>query len=58
VEYEAVSLIAYERHEAYARACEQALYCRRRGSEDGFRFWSAVAKEVALRTSGRTPVRR
>jgi aspartate aminotransferase-like enzyme len=58
VEYEAVSLIAYEGQKAYARAREQARYCRGRGSEDGFRFWSAVANEVALRTKGRTPEKR
>ncbi len=53
-----MTLIAYEGQKAYARACEQARYCRRQGSEDGFRFWSAVADEVALRTKGRTPARR
>ena len=58
VEYEAVSLIAYEGQKAYARAREQARYCRGRGSEHGFRFWSAVANEVALRTKGRTPEKR
>lgn len=49
VEYEAVSLIAYEGPAAYARAREQALYCRARGSEPGFQFWSAVAVEVDRR---------
>ena len=58
VEYEAVTLIAYEGREAYARACEQADYCRRRASEDGYSFWSRVADEVALRTKGRVPERR
>ncbi len=58
VEYEAVTLIAYEGQKAYARAREQARYCRRQGSEDGYRFWSVVADEVALRTKGRTPARR
>ncbi len=58
VEYEAVTLIAYEGQKAYARAREQARYCRRQGSQDGFRFWSEVADEVALRTKGRTPERR
>ena len=58
VQYEAVTLIAYEGQKAYARAREQARYCRERGSEDGFRFWSAVANEVALRTKGRMPERR
>ena len=52
VEYEAVTLIAYEGQGAYARAQEQARYCRRAGSESGFRFWSQVADEVALRTRG------
>ncbi len=52
VEYEAVALIGYEGQEAYTRACEQARYCRARGSEDGFRFWSEVAREVRLRTKG------
>ena len=55
VEYEAVTLIAYEGHEAYARACEQADYCRRRGSKEGHTFWSQVASEIALRTKGRMP---
>ena len=58
VQYEAVSLIAYEGQKAYARAREQAGYCRQNGSENGFRFWSAVADEVALRTKGRTPEKR
>jgi hypothetical protein len=46
VEYEAVCLIAYEGRAAYARARQQAFYCRARGSEQGFRFWSDVAAEV------------
>ena len=53
-----MSLIAYEGHKAHARAREQARYCRGRGSDQGFRFWSAVADEVALRTKGRMPERR
>ena len=55
IEYEAVTLIAYEGKRAYARAREQARYCRGEGSESGFRFWSQVADEVALRTRGRIP---
>jgi hypothetical protein len=39
-EYEAVCLIAYEGRAAYARARQQAFYCRARGSAQGFRFWS------------------
>ncbi len=58
VEYEAVSLVAYEGQKAYARAREQARYCRVQGSEDGFRFWSAVAVEVALRTKRRMAEKR
>jgi len=58
VEYEAVSLIAYEGQKAYGRARDQARYCRGKGSEEGFRFWSEVADEVALRTKGRTPEER
>src|SRR5215212_6152041 len=58
VEYEAVTLIAYEGQEAYARACQQADYCRRRGSKEGSVFWSQVADEVLLRTKGRIPERR
>ncbi len=49
IEYEAVSLIAYEGRAAYARAREQAEYCLTRGSEPGWRFWSEVAVEVARR---------
>ena len=52
VEYEAVCLIAYEGREAYARAREQAAYCRGMGSLSGALFWSKVAVEVARR-SGR-----
>lgn len=58
VEYEAVTLIAYEGRNAYARAREQARYCRRRGSQEGVRFWSAVADEIALRTKGSIPEER
>jgi hypothetical protein len=53
IQYEAVSLIAYEGRAAYARAQEQAEYCLRRGSEPGCRFWSEVAVEVAHRTRSR-----
>ena len=35
IEYEAVSLIAYEGRAAYQRAREQAEYCLSRGSESG-----------------------
>lgn len=49
VEYEAICLIAYEGRAAYARARQQAFYCRARGSETGFRFWSLVAAEVDRR---------
>ena len=55
VEYEAVTLIAYEGGSARARAREQAEYCRQRGSEPGAQFWSQVAYEVRLRTRGRLP---
>jgi hypothetical protein len=55
VEYEAVVLIAYERQNAHARACEQAEYCQQRGSEAGAQFWTQVAREVRLRTRGRLP---
>ena len=50
IEYEAVSLIAYEGRAAYVQAREQADYCLRRGSKSGCRFWSEVAVEVARRT--------
>jgi hypothetical protein len=50
IEYEAVSLIAYEGRAAYQRAREQAEYCLNRGSEAGCRFWSEVAVEVSRRT--------
>ena len=53
VEYEAVCLIAYEGRAAYARARQQAFYCRARGSEQGFRYWSAVAVEVDRRAGRR-----
>jgi len=56
IEYEAVCLIAYEGRAAYARACEQALYCQGMGSEAGFRFWSEVAAEVKERV-GRSVAR-
>jgi hypothetical protein len=49
VEYEAVCVIAYEGRAAYSRARQQAFYCRARGSEQGFRFWSEVAAEVERR---------
>ena len=49
VEYEAVCLITYEGTAAYARARQQAFYCRSQGSEEGFRFWSAVATEIDRR---------
>ena len=49
VEYEAVCMISYEGSAAYTRAREQAFYCRARGSEDGFRFWSQVAAEISRR---------
>jgi hypothetical protein len=54
VEYEAVSLIAYEGRAAYERAREQAEYCLGRGSKSGCRFWSDVAVEVAPRTGMRS----
>jgi len=57
IEYEAVCLITYEGRDAYARAREQAFYCRDRGSEQGFRFWSEVAVEVQRRTGGAWPGR-
>jgi hypothetical protein len=52
VEYEAVCLISYEGRAAYARARQQAFYCRSQGSEQGFRFWSAVAVEIDRRAGG------
>ncbi|MBX9758387.1 MAG: hypothetical protein K2Y29_06385 [Beijerinckiaceae bacterium] len=59
VEYEAITLIAQEGRGALAKAREQAAYCRRRGSEQGHEFWTKVANEVSLRTSGKPaqPVR-
>jgi hypothetical protein len=57
VEYEAVALIAYEGRAAYARAREQADYCRRMGSPSGAIFWSKVAAEVERRTSVRARAR-
>lgn len=53
VEYEAVSLIAYEGRDALRRAREQADYCAARGSAKGCRFWSEVAAEVAKRTGAK-----
>jgi hypothetical protein len=50
IEYEAVSLIAYEGREAYARAREQADYCRSVASPSGVVFWLDVAAEVDRRT--------
>jgi hypothetical protein len=49
IEYEAVSLIAYEGRAASARAREQADYCRGRGSTSGESFWREVAVEVERR---------
>jgi hypothetical protein len=49
IEYEAICLIAYEGRASYTRARQQAFYCRARGSEQGFRFWSAVAVEIDRR---------
>jgi hypothetical protein len=57
IEYEAISLIAYEGRDAYARAREQAEYCRRNGSPKGVLFWSSVAAEVGRRTGRQAPVR-
>ena len=57
IEYEAVSLIAYEGRAAYQRAREQAEYCLSQGGESGCRFWSDVAVEVARRT-GMTSTRK
>ena len=53
VEYEAVTLIAFEGRNAYRQACEQAGYCLERGSKSGCEFWSKVAIEVAARTGRR-----
>jgi hypothetical protein len=53
VEYEAVSLITYEGRDAYARAQEQADYCRAMGSPSGVMFWTEVAAEVDQRTGAR-----
>lgn len=50
IEYEAVSLIAYEGRAAYQRVREQAEYCLSQGSGSGCRFWSDVAVEVTRRT--------
>jgi hypothetical protein len=46
VEYEAVCLIPYKGRAAFARTQQQAFYYRSQGSEQGFRFWSAVAVEI------------
>lgn len=53
VEYEAITMIAQEGRGALAKAREQAAYCRRRGSEEGRVFWTNVANEISLRTSGK-----
>lgn len=53
VEYEAITMIAQEGRGALAKAREQAAYCRRRGSEQGRLFWTNVADEISMRTSGR-----
>lgn len=53
VEYEAITLIAQEGRGALAKAREQAAFCRRRGSEQGQKFWIQVANEVSLRTKGK-----
>jgi len=55
VEYEAVCLIAYEGRGAYARAREQADYCRTMGSPSGTLFWTQVAAEVGRRTNKPKP---
>jgi hypothetical protein len=55
VEYEAVCLIAYEGRGAYARAREQADYCRTMGSPSGTIFWTQVAAEVERRTNRLEP---
>jgi hypothetical protein len=52
VEYEAVCLIAYEGRGAYARACEQADYCRSMGSPSGTVFWTQVAAEISGEPTG------
>ena len=53
VEYQAVTLIAFEGRNAYRQACEQAGYCLERGSKSGCEFWSKIAIEVAARTGRR-----
>ena len=55
VEYEAVCLIAYEGRGAYARAREQADYCRSAGSPSGTLFWTQVAAEIERRTNKPKP---
>jgi hypothetical protein len=57
IEYEAVSLIAYEGRAAAARAQEQAEYCRGRGSASGETFWREVAVEVERRAGVQTRAR-
>jgi hypothetical protein len=57
IEYEAVTLIAYEGRAAYARAREQADYCRKMRSPSGVIFWSKVAAEVEQRTGVRARAR-
>ena len=55
VEYEAVCLITYESRGAYARAREQADYCRSVGSPSGTLFWTQVAAEIERRTNKPKP---
>ncbi len=50
IQYEAVSLIAYEGRHACARAREQGEFCWKHGSSRGVLFWSRVAIEVERRT--------
>jgi hypothetical protein len=57
IEYEAVTLIAYEGRAAFARAREQADYCRKMGSPSGAIFWSKVAAEIEQRTGVRARAR-
>lgn len=53
IQYEAVSLIAYEGRAAYERAQEQAEYCFSRESNAGCRFWSEVARRTGKMNMGR-----
>lgn len=53
VEYEAITLIAQEGRGALTKAREQAAYCRRRGSEQGYEFWLRVANEISMRATGK-----